>query len=241
MNEKLKISPPNAKLASLQVESLSLLSGYTCPFASACSAKVDKKTHRIIDGPDTVFRCFSASQEAAFSSVFRQRAHNTRLLQSCTSAGEMTALLSRSIRRGLDPFRIHVAGDFFSQKYFDSWIAYAEENPYRTFYAYTKSLIYWVNRLPEIPANLVLTASHGGRNDDLIQRYGLRSAVVVSHPSEARRLGLEIDHDDSRAISNGGPFALLLHGAQPAGSESSRAIKQMNREQIRYQYSKAAA
>ena len=53
----LKISPSNAKIG---YESLSLLSGHSCPFALDCLAKVDLKTFKIIDGKDAEFRCFSA-------------------------------------------------------------------------------------------------------------------------------------------------------------------------------------
>ena len=52
----LKVSPPNTKLKQLvyshnyYVESVSLLSGHTCPFAHSCMARVDKVTRKIVDG-----------------------------------------------------------------------------------------------------------------------------------------------------------------------------------------------
>ena len=58
------------------------------------------------------------------------------------------------------------------------WIEIAKENPTVEFWAYTKSLKYWVNRLNEIPNNLVLTASQGGRNDELIEKHGLKNVIV---------------------------------------------------------------
>jgi hypothetical protein len=79
MTALLKISPSNAKIG---YESLSLLSGYSCPFALDCLAKVDLETYKIIDGPDALFRCFSATAEAAFPSVRRQRQHNFDLLKA---------------------------------------------------------------------------------------------------------------------------------------------------------------
>ena len=243
--DTLKVSPPNTKLKQLihshrmYVESVSLLSGHACPYALKCMAKVHKVTRTIVDGKYAEHRCFSASNEAAFPAVFNSRKHNTDLLQSCKSEDEICTLLDRSIRKTFDPFRIHIGGEFYNQLYFDAWVKFASDNPYRVFYAYTKSLPYWINRLGDIPDNFSLTASYGGRADNLIAKYNLKSAVVVDHPEDADRLQLELDHDDSHAIANDGrSFALLLHGTQKAGTKSSKALQRMNKEQIQYQYSK---
>ena len=232
----LKISPPNTKLKQLlyaynyYVESVSLLSGHTCPYALKCLAKVHKVTRKIVDGKHAEHRCFSASNEASFPTVFNARQYNTELLQSCKTEDEIYQL-----------FRIHIGGEFYNQMYFDAWLKFAFDNPYRVFYAYTKSLPYWINRFKEkhFPPNLSLTASYGGRADWMIKEYNLKTAYVIDHPSEAERLQLEIDHDDSHAIANDGKsFALLLHGTQKANTKSANAIKVMNRENINYRYSK---
>ena len=234
MLDTLKTSPPNGKI---DYDSLSLLSGHTCPFALTCMAKVHKVTRKIVDGKYTTHRCFSASNELAFPSVFNQRQHNTQLLQECNSTQDMCDLFDFSIRKSLDPFRIHVGGEFFNQMYFDAWMKFAYENPYRVFYAYTKSIPYWINRIDALPDNFSLTASYGGRADWMIEKYNLKYALVVNHPDEARKLGLEIDHDDSHAVENNNvSFALLLHGVQKAGSEASNALKRMDKEQIQYRY-----
>ena len=178
----LKISPPNGKI---DYDSLSLLSGHTCPFAHTCMAKVHKVTRKLIDGKFADTRCFSATQEVAHTNVFNQRQHNTNLLQECNSVQEMHNLFDYSIRVSLDPFRIHVGGEFYNQLYFDAWLEYAAKNPYRIFYAYTKSLPYWVNRIDSIPDNFSLTASYGGRAANLIKAHNLKDALVVGHPTEA--------------------------------------------------------
>ena len=98
----------------------------------------------------------------------------------------------------------------------------------RLFYAYTKSLTYWLKYREWIDQldNFVLTASYGGRNDDMIAEHNLRSAKVVFSETEAGEL--EIDHDDSHAARPSlkhQDFALLIHGTQPKGSEASEALK----------------
>ena len=42
-------------------------------------------------------------------------------------------------------------------------------------------------------------------------------------------LGLKIDHDDSNCFGDK-PFALLVHGSQPAGSDASAAIQKRKKE-----------
>jgi len=97
------------------------------------------------------------------------------------------------------------------------------------FYAYTKSLRYWlsVREFPEI-WNFVLTASYGGTHDHLIDEFNLRSAKVVFSEAEAAELGLPIDHDDTHAAKptlRDDSFALLLHGTQPKGTDAATALK----------------
>lgn len=251
----LKFSPANAKLKQLKmvaqlaaflknrrrIYSLDLLSGWSCPFAKDCLAKVVQinGSRKIQDGPDTEFRCFSASQEALFTPTYNARKHNFDLLRKCSSPEEFANLIESSMPKNLGICRIHVAGDFFSAAYLAGWILVARRNPDRLFYAYTKSLKYWVELQDTIPANLVLTASYGGRLDSMIAEHNLRSARVILHPSEAD--GLDIDHDDSHAARpdlRGQSFALLIHGPQPAGSEASAAIQTLKKENVEFSYSR---
>jgi hypothetical protein len=141
--------------------------------------------------------------------------------------------------RRFERIRVHVAGDFFSAAYFMAWMEVARRNPERLFYAYTKSLHVWVKCQGLIPDNFVLTASLGGKFDHLVDKHDLRSAVVVMHPEEAEAMGLEIDHDDSHARDpEVRKFALLIHGAQPAKSKASRAIKRLKDEGVAFSYSR---
>jgi len=233
----LKFSRGNAKLNALenviggQVWTFSLLSGHTCPFAHDCLSKaidVDGKKH-IEDGPHTQFRCFSASQEVIFPGVYNSRKHNWDMLRDCkNSIHAMTLLLLDSIPRNAKAIRIHVGGDFFSLNYMIAWIEAARLIPAIHFYGYTKSLPLWVHCRDMIPSNFVLTASRGGKRDDMIGLHGLREARVVFSVAEAESLGLPIDHDDSHAYNPGGSFALLLHGIQPKGTEAAEALKKLD-------------
>lgn len=221
MSKLLKFSQGNAKLTK-DIFSLSLPSGFACPFASDCLSKSDKVTGKLTDGKDTKFRCFSASQENRFPKTREQRWHNFELLRKLNKE-QMVKLISDSLPVKANKVRIHVAGDYFSQTYFDAWLEVAKQNPTKIFYGYTKSLNYWISRLSEMPDNFILTASKGGKLDELIAKHNLRFAEVVFTMDKAKELGLEIDHDDSHAFSKGGSFALLIHGTQPPNSEASKS------------------
>ena len=227
----LKFSPGNAKLKG--IPSLSLLSGYACPYALECLAKVDLETRKLVDGPNQKYRCFSASQEVLFKSTFNQRKHNFDLLRSLKTAKEMADLIQAALPNPKKKIiRLHVAGDFFRQEYFDAYIIVANNNPHLTFYAYTKSLKFWVSRLKQIPSNFKLTASKGGRLDHMIDEYNLKYVQVVTSPEEAEQLNLPLDKDDTNAYMHNKPFALLVHGTQKAGSIMSQAKSALRKRGI---------
>ena len=143
---------------------------------------------------------------------------------------ELADLIQRMLPDKYDIIRIHVGGDFFNQKYFDAWLEVARRLPEKIFYAYTKSLPYWIKRLDEIPENFVLTASRGGKHDELINSHNLKCAEVVFSEKEAAEKGLEIDHDDWHAAFGKESFALLIHGVQPKGSKASEALQKLKKK-----------
>ena len=229
----LKFSKSNAKLKN--IISVSLSSGWSCPFANECYSKADMQTGKITDGKNTKFRCFSASQESLYPAVRMQRKHNFELMKSLKTTDQMIEMIQSSLpkisKNGNGSIvRLHVAGDFFNQMYFDAWLAVAKNNPDRTFYAYTKSLQYWVERLGDIPVNFKLNASKGGKLDHMIEQYGLKYAEVVFSEQEAAEKGLEIDHDDSHAYAYEHSFALLIHGTQPKGTMAAKAKSKLAKE-----------
>lgn len=234
---RLAFAPANSKLSKLEkrlgvkVYSFDMLSGVTCPAARDCKSwavEYGRGKRRIQDGKHTEFRCFSASQEALFPNVFAARKANMEAALSLAADSPMkcASALVQAIPANAGAIRIHVAGDFKILNYFDAWLEVCERRPDIRFYAYTKMLSFWVKRLDVLPSNLALTASRGGRFDPLIDEHGFREAVVVYSAARARRMRLPVDSDDYHAYRlRGGSFALLIHGAQPAGSEAGKAVR----------------
>jgi hypothetical protein len=240
--ELLRFSPggDNAKLIKLQtltrrkLYTFSLVSGATCPYANECLAKVkiDKDGKRSIwRGPEMQHQCFSASMELIFPAVHDQRISNgTKVLELAARSWKAAAdLIVESIPQDAQLIRIHVGGDFKTRSYFKAWCEALKQLPHIRGYAYTKSLPFWVleRDLGNIPQNLLLTASVGGKADKLIEKHNLRWSKVVFSVAQARREGLAIDHDDRHAAMEkyrNTNFSLLIHGKQAAGSPASKAV-----------------
>lgn len=229
MNECLTFQKGNAKLGK-RIYTFSLPSGFSCPFAKDCLAKVNRVTGKLTDGPDTQFRCFSASQEALFPNVRKSRWENFEKVLSAIKNNSLVELILNSIPKKATVIRVHVAGDFFNQIYFNAWMEVAKKRSDIIFYAYTKSIGYWVNQLNNIPSNFKLNASYGGKQDSLIEQYNLKSVKVVYSVEQAG--DMIIDHDDTSAFMQDQSFCLLLHGVQPKGSEASKALSVLKKQGI---------
>lgn len=204
---KAAFTKANRYLFDPKAWSWNLPSGWSCPAALECLAKADRDTGKITNGPHQKFKCYSAMTER-YPSVRKRLWANYEAVRG-KKPGEVEALLQSILPKKAKLVRIHSAGDFFSQDYFDGWLEFARKNEQVRFWAFTKSLPFWVARLGSIPPNLELQASYGGRHDDLIQQYGLKYARVVWSQAEADALGLLIDTNDQMAAFSGPSFALM--------------------------------
>jgi hypothetical protein len=164
-----------------------LPSGFSCPFASECLIKVDRKTGKF-DNRSSSYRCYSAMQER-FPAVREHRWKNFDFLRD----GGVP-----EIPKNAKAVRIHMSGDFYSQDYFDMWLRICEKNQDVEFWAYTKSLKYWIERINDIPKNLVLTASLGGKDDELIKTYNLKHVEVIKTEEQAAGRPIDICDDQAR-------------------------------------------
>ncbi len=145
------------------------------------------------------FRCYAASAER-FPGVRESRWKNFEEIKR----GDPIIIPPKATH-----VRIHGSGDFFSQEYFDQWLQVARDNPNVLFWAFTKSIQFWINRLGQIPKNFTLQASYGSLQDDLIEKYNLKFAKVFTDKEEALKSGLPIDTDDTYAMTGTQSFALL--------------------------------
>ena len=199
-----------------------LPSGFTCPAAVECLTYADEKTGKITNGPAQTFKCYSAVTER-FPGVRARAWSNWRAVQKKT-APQVFDTLEAIFPPGARFVRIHAGGDFFSQAYFDGWLKVCRAHPRVRFWAFTKSLPFWLKRATTIPDNLVLQASFGGAHDALIEPNGLKSALVVYSQAEADELGLPLDDDDYLAAYGSTSFALMENfTARPTPTTTTRS------------------
>jgi len=239
-NGLLSFSLGNAKLGK-RTAHFSVPSGHTCPGAKDCLSKADRESGRIQDGKDIKFRCFSASQEAAFKNTRLQRWHNFELLRGAKTKLNMRDLIIASLPslKRWDTMRIHVGGDFFNQAYFTAWVEVAERHPEKIFYAYSKSgpqIKGALDKGLELPENFHLTGSSGGKYDDVWADLRVKKAFVVLHPDDTE---LPIDKTDRMAFEQDEDFALLIHGTQPQDHPARAAMNRLDEEEISYSYGRA--
>ena len=187
----------NKKYYTGDVYEWNLPTGTTCPFALECKVSVDRTTGKF-SLHKGAYKCYAASPER-FPAVREHRWRNFEHVR-----GGQKPVLPKDARH----VRVHSAGDFFNQDYFDLWVEMAIENPNVKFWAFTKSVQYWVNRLNVIPPNFTLTASYGGSQDKLIEAHNLKHCKVYKRPEDVP-FGMPVDRNDDCARTPQINFALL--------------------------------
>lgn len=187
----------NKKYYTGEVYEWNLPTGITCPFALECKVTVDRITGKFSVHKGQ-YKCYAASPER-FPGVREHRWKNFEYVKNGNKP-----ILPKDCKA----IRIHASGDFFNQDYFDMWVEIANENPNVEMWAYTKSIGYWVKRINDIPTNFILTASYGGRQDDLIDKNNLKNVIVYTDPIFVPN-DRPIDKNDDYAREPNINFALL--------------------------------
>lgn len=96
-----------------------------------------------------------------------------------------------------------------------------------TFWAFTKSIGYWIDHLDEVPGNFALTASVGSKQDQLIDDYGLRTATVYYRLEDVPE-DMAIDIDDWEAQNPTAPSFALLENMANKKQADNQAIHDHN-------------
>tara|TARA_R100000781_G_C4070338_1_gene124244 strand:+ start:166 stop:969 length:804 start_codon:yes stop_codon:yes gene_type:complete len=240
------------KNKNAQGYSMSTPSGFACSgVARDCLTFANKTTGKLHRGLHTQFNCFSAVNESYLPSVRAKRWETYDSLRAVYNyAGsdhvDMASLINEWLPTDADLNRIHVAGEFsadrFGDMYFSAWLEVARNESNKHFYFYTKNIPAIIKNRNNIPSNLSITASLGGMFDAMVFEHKLKYSKVIFHPSDPGASERPTDHDDTLAMFGdifdaSQSFNLLLHATQPKGSDASKAIQRLKRENIRFSYS----
>ncbi len=197
-----------------------LPAGHSCPYANECLTKADRGTGKLEHGHNQKFKCYAAVAER-FPNVRKVRWENFDTLKTMTK-DEIVEAIVAVFPKGATHVRIHGGGDFFSQQYFEAWLEVCRLFPDVMFWAFTKSVAFWARKAGEIPKNLTMQASIGGKNDDQAKQLGFKFAQVFESKQDAEKSGLPIDTDDTLAMSGSQSFALIDNYAKKPGKSDER-------------------
>ena len=122
--------------------------------------------------------CYARSGTYNFSNVKAAHTRNLELVLSDPEGWEarLNAELQAKRYRDGKAVRIHDAGDFFAEWYFEIWYRAALSAPDVLFYAYTKEVE--MTKKYDLPENFVLIYSMGGKQDHLVDKERDRHADV---------------------------------------------------------------
>jgi hypothetical protein len=120
MIRNITISRSNTKIG--KIASFSVPTGGTCP----------GKTEWCHES------CYAHRSEVQYLNVIASYKRNLTS-SKLSSFVRLTTLAIKALPKSYNLFRIHVAGDFYSVKYINKWIAIVKANPTMNFYAYTRS------------------------------------------------------------------------------------------------------
>jgi hypothetical protein len=187
----LKWSFNNSKLGKDKIISFGLPAIKTCPNALKCKAI-----------------CYATQGCYTFRVV--QQAKEFNYKQSKQHSFRNKAILDLQ-RLKAKYIRIHDSGDFYNQKYLDSWIAISKCFPDKVFYAYTKSLHLDFSKLP---SNFKIIQSYGGKLDHLIDTTKSHAKVFTSE-SEMNNAGyINGNESDMYAVNGTIKIGLVYHGTR---------------------------
>lgn len=222
-NRKIKKLAKHYNLPYTHVVGFNLPAGRTCPGAEDCKAWTDPITGKLSCGKKAKFRCYMANMECLSKGLRNQGHRNFEALKEAKSADKMTEWLLMQLNLDFPKaqyIRLHPGGDFFNQSYFDAWMMVAMSRPELQIYGYTKSIPFWTKRSRDIPENLKLVASMGGKYDDLAIEWDFRQCIVVNSPHDHLKTFETDAESEIFILEDTRSFAILMHGNQPSFSKS---------------------
>jgi len=99
-------------------------------------------------------------------------------------------------RRKVNAIRIHDSGDFYNTVYLGKWINIAKQHPDITFFAYTKMVRMFKNLRFELPHNLKIIYSMGGKWDNEIDTVNDCHARVFETSGDMKKAGYRESPDN---------------------------------------------
>jgi len=183
----------NAKIFNFSIPAYKTKSGkITCPFAKEC-----------------VKYCYAQKGNyTRFPKIGELMEEKYKISKTNT----FIPLMNEEIRKKkATHVRIHDSGDFYSIAYLNKWISIANDNKDIIFYAYTKSIKFFINGL-KLPKNMKVIFSEGSKNDNLINTAKDRHARIFKSKELLQAAGyINASDNDLKAITENKKVGLVYH------------------------------
>ena len=193
-NSKLKKTSieNNARVLNFSLPAYKTITGKTvCPFAKDC-----------------IKYCYAQKGNYKYPSVVKGLNNRYELSKTDEFVPKINATI---ILERPTHVRIHDSGDFYSIKYLQKWVQIAEHNKEVIFYAYTKSIKFFVDGLL-LPDNMKIIFSEGSKTDNLINAREHRHARIFKTSEELNAAGyIDASSNDLQAITENKKVGLIFH------------------------------
>ena len=165
----------------------------TCPFAKEC-----------------VKYCYAQKGNYTRFPIIQQLMEKKYNL---TKQENFVELMTKEIKKKKANYiRIHDSGDFYSVKYLNKWIQIAKQNKNVIFYAYTKSIKFFIDYQINLPKNLKIIFSEGSKTDNLINTKKHRHARIFKTVADLLSAGyIDASNNDLKAITDNKKVGLVYH------------------------------
>ena len=182
-----------AKILNFSIPAYKTKSGKsTCPFAGGCQAY-----------------CYAQKGNYTRFPIVQELMEKKYLL---SKQDNFPLLINTEIQKKKPTHvRIHDSGDFYSPLYLQKWVDIANDNKEVIFYAYTKSIKFFVEGFA-VPTNLKIIFSEGSKTDNLINVNKHRHARIFKTSEELTAAGyIDASSNDLQAITENKKVGLIFH------------------------------
>ena len=183
----------NAKIFNFSIPAYKTKSGkVTCPFADSC-----------------VKYCYAQKGNYTRFPIVQELMEQKYKI---SKTNNFITLMNEEIKKKkATHIRIHDSGDFYSVKYLAKWIQISEYNKDVIFYAYTKSIKFFVDGLL-LPDNMKIIFSEGSKHDELINPKTDRHARIFKNIDLLNASGyIDASSNDLKAITDNKKVGLVFH------------------------------
>jgi len=193
----------NAKLKKTSIENKMRVMNFSLPAYKTITGKTVCPFAK-----DCIKYCYAQKGNYKYPSVIKGLNNRYELSKTADFVPKMNATI---ILERPTHVRIHDSGDFYSIAYLNKWVTIANDNKKVIFYAYTKSIKFFIDGI-KLPKNLKIIFSEGSKTDDLINVNKHRHARIFKSKELLNAAGyIDASNNDLKAITSNKKVGLVYH------------------------------